>query len=474
VLCLVATSRLWAQTEAYDHGRSSAPSVAMPWVSDYQCIGINPANLGFVPTVDVYALASPLGSGITRQMRSTSLGIGEVGVSVHSDALPRSGLLDALFMTSSGSFNAQEKQEAARAFMDKGLRFNVDVLIVGASHQTDDYGGFAFTARERVHGTFVFNSNASQLVFQGKNFPYFDSSAVNEVGDTIAYSTNPQQYSSLFAGTTLAMVWFREYALSYGICVGKVGDASVYLGATGKYLSGYALLDAATTEGAFRATSSLSPFFGINYGKATSPSLIRGNNFIPVGNGFGADLGITVTADKWRFSASAVDIGAMEWTGNVFEAKDTVLNGLSSSGFNSYNIFVEAPKITGDGEFFVWQGLQSLQTQLPTRLRASIGYEHTTYWRFGLETTIPIARTPGSMEQLFFVAGADWRPTPWLRVGAGLAGGGSMRVTMPVGASFSLFGGLWELGLSIRCFLLPIIITSPVVGVHLTLARLRL
>lgn len=474
VLVLTCQSTLYAQTEAYDYGRIGFATVASPWVTDYQASGINPANLGFIPTEDVYALGSPLEFGITRSKRTVAISIGEIGASIHSDALPRSGLFDAMFQNTSGTFTTAQKLEVAKQFIDKGLRYSLDALILGASYQTEDYGGFAFTVRERVYGTFVFNHAAAQVIFAGRSFEYFDSTALNFAGDTVGYSTNPQNYSSLFVGTQLSLLWFRESALSYGIQIFNNEETKVFVGVTGKYLSGYASLDATTTDGEFKAQSALSPFFGVSYGKATSPSLIRGTSFIPVGSGWGFDAGISVKTGKFSLSGSIIDVGKIEWTGNVFRAKDTVLNGMSSTGFNSYNIFVEAPQITGEGKFFSWEGLVNSTTSLPSRLRVGVGYDLTAKWRFGAETVIPVNTTAGQLGQAIITAGADWRPLPWLRVGAGLAGGGNMRVTVPLGAHASLFGGIWELGITSRDLLTTVLSDNPVVSIGIGLSRFRL
>lgn len=466
--------RLSSQTEASDFARIGFSTFLTPIVSDYQCVGINPANLGFVPETDLYELASPMGGGIERQRRSVAFSIAEGGVSLHSDALRRQGLLDMITQTTSGSFTEADKLKAAQAFINKGVRFNIDVFILGAAYQSQSWGGVAVAVRERIAGTYLFSEAASKLAFEGRYYDYFDSLDVNWAGDTIGYSTNPKTYSELFDGTRLSTLWFRDISVSYGIEVFKTNDVNIYVGATAKYLMGYAYIDAFVEGGALSARSAVSPILGVTYGKATTPSFIPGNEFVPVGDGFGFDLGVTLAYKNFSLGMSVVDIGEIQWDGNVFNAKDTILNGMSSTGFDSYNIFEEAQKITGEGNYFKWEGLEATPSTLPSRFRVGASWEMSSKWRFGADAIFPFNSAAGALGEPLISAGADWRPLPWLRVGAGIAGGGEMGFTMPIAATFSLFNGVWELGFQSRDMVTYLTEDSPVMSLVLGVARIRL
>lgn len=470
IACFVTTR---AQTEASDFARIGFAAFLTPVVSDYQCVGINPANLGFVPKTDVFVLASPLGSGVERVRRPWSFTVAEGGGTAHSDALTRSGLMNALFNNGSIEFTLADKRRAAADFAGKGIRFSVDFFSFAASLQTNDFGGLALTARERAMGTFRFNEAAAALAFEGRYYSYFDSLSTNFRGDTIGFATNPKPFSVLFNDTRLAMSWFRELGISYGIGIYKTEELDVFVGAGLKYLLGYAYLDAFVSDGHLRAYSALSPFFGISYGKATTPSFIPGKAFQSIGDGWGLDIGATVRVGKFTFAASVVDLGALRYDGNVFAAKDTILNGMSSTGFNSYNIFEEAPKITGDGNYFKWDGLETATSELPSRLRIGISSAHTYRWRFGIDVVAPLNQAAGSLGEAIVSLGADWRPTLWLRVGGGIGGGGNMGVFIPVSVFFSVVGGFWEFGISSRDIITFVAIDRPIVSLTIGLARIR-
>ncbi|MBU3742066.1 MAG: hypothetical protein FGM24_07240 [Candidatus Kapabacteria bacterium] len=463
-----------AQTESMDYGRIGFAAVITPLVTDYQCVGINPANLGFQPVTEVYKLSTPLTTGITRKRRSWSIGIGEAAFSVNSDALARPDLLDALTQTTSTTFSRQDQLKAAEAFANKGLRFSVEGLGLGLAYQSQWWGGIALTVREKVSGSFMFNESAAKLAFQGRYFEYFDSVGVNWRGDSVGYARNPQRFSTLFNGTRLGMNWYREFALSYGVRLVKSEGVDVYVGASAKYLTGYAFLDAEVRSGALVARSALSPLFDIDYGNAITPSRIEGNAFVPVGQGFGFDVGLTVRAgEKLTVAASVVDIGYIRWDGNVFQAKDTILNGLSSEGFASYNIFEEAPKITGEGKFFIWEGLLDVIVDLPTRTRVGIAWQHNKHWRFGLDAVVPGNAVAGALGQPIVSTGVDYRPLSWLRLGTGIGNGGNMGTFIPISISFSLFGGLLETGLASRDIVTFFTTQRPVVSAVIGVVRAR-
>lgn len=463
-----------AQTEASDFSRIGFAGFLTTVASDYQCVGINPANLGFVPEKEVYILSTPLDYGIARVKRNWSFSVAEGGFSLHSDALTKSGLLDMITQTTSGSFDVAAKQQAALAFANKGIRFSADVIAAGAAYQSDTWGGVAVTVRERIAGTFRFNADAARLAFEGRHFDYFDSTAVNFNGDTVGYSTNPRLFSDLFNGTRLAMTWFREVGASYGLRLYHNDVVNVYAGLGAKYLMGYALIDAEVIGGELQARSAISPFFGINYGKATSSSFIPGTSLVPVGAGWSVDAGLTLQYKQTSLALSIVDVGRMLWDGNVFVAKDTILNGMSSTGFSSYNIFEEAPKITGDGNYFKWQGARYATSNLPTRIRIGLSHNYNVRWRLGIDGIVSISTATGALTQPIISAGADWRPLVWLRLGFGVGGGGNMGMFLPASAMFSLFGGMWECGFASRDLITFITSNRPILSGVIGLARIRL
>lgn len=474
VLCsLQWTVVLHAQSESSDFARIGHAAFLSTTATDYQCVGINPANLGFVPETEIFALAEPLGSGVSRRRKDWAFTLVEGGASAHSNALSKNGLLDVVLQQGGIKFTPEQKAAAADAFSGNGLRFNADVILFGLSFQSQGLGGLALTIRERAAGNIVLNGQASSIVFEGRRSSYFDSLVVNWRGDTIGYAKRPQRYSELFNGTMLSMLWYREYAATYGLRILNLNPVRLYVGATAKAIEAFVYLDARADGSQFTARSAISPFFGINYGNATTPSFIPGNTLAPVGLGWGLDLGATLEIGNLTLSAAMIDLGKMTFNGNVFAAGDTIMNGLSSEGFDNYNLFKEAQQITGEGGFFKWGGLQTAATELPTRAKFGASYFVNYRTRVGVDVIASINRSAGSLEQPIISAGIDYRPLTWIKLGAGAGWGGTMGVFVPVSVMFSFFGGTWELGASSRDIVTYLAAKQPVMSLAVGVMRLR-
>jgi hypothetical protein len=132
------------------------------------------------------------------------------------------------------------------------------------------------------------NETSSEFLFFGYNAPYFDSLAVNFNGDTIGYATQAMKLvSELFEGTSLSLLWYREYSLGYGRNLFSAPDFTLYGGVGLKYIKGFGVFDYKyDNDGNLLAYSALNPVFEVDY-DTPSPSLIEGNDYQSVGNGFG-------------------------------------------------------------------------------------------------------------------------------------------------------------------------------------------
>lgn len=465
----------YTQTEAYDLGRLNLRGPAVVSASDYLSIGVNPANLGFEPVQDVYRLSSPLHTGVVRSKRSFTLGSGDVAFTIHSDALNRSELWDLTRNVQADiGFTAKQQEDAAQAFSNNGIRFSMSALIGGVSYHSGDYGGVALAVRERISGSLHLNDAVARLAFQGRYYSYFDTFELDWKNDTIGMAKNPRYYSDIFGGTSIQLLWMREFAIAYGLRVYASEAMDVYAGVGVRYLSGIGFLDAEIHNNHLRAYSALAPGFAVDYGKATSPSMVTGSDFRAIGKGWGADVGITVRSLRWTFAASIIDVGEMKWFGNVFTAMDTVLNGVTSEGFSSYNLFREAPRITGQGDFFLWDGLSGVTSRLPTRLRFGFSHEYSSAWNLGAEFMIPTISTTASMVEPTAFGIATFRPLVWLRLTAGFGVGGRMAWIVPISASISILDGLWEMGIGVMDGATFITSKRPMIGITATIARIRL
>jgi hypothetical protein len=471
----LGSTAVHGQTEMMDLGRVGHAAFVTSVVTDYQCVSINPANLGFSPSFDLYRVSTPLSVGVERGSKPITFGFGQVGASIRSDAMTKPQVLDLILQRESATaFTPADQLRAAQEFANRGLRFNADALLFGISYQSRTYGGFAITARERLSGSFILNKGASEIIFQGRRAEYFDSSYTNWRGDTIGVARKPQLFSQLFDGTRLSMSWAREYSFSYGLPL-VIGDGwRLCMGATGKLLQSYAFLDAQAGNGEFTAYSALSPWFLIDYGKATTPSAKVGTTLVPIGQGYGADIGLTFKSSSFSLGVSVIDIGEMRYDGNVFSAADTIVNGLGTTGFGNYNLFEQAPKLSGDGNYFVWSGLVETRVKLPTRMRLGGSFNLGYRLSAGFDMTAPLRDVGTNPRNLFATAGISYRPFVWLTIGTGIGSGDGMEIFIPGTITLSILGGYWEMGVSTLDLSSLFTDRLPVLSANVAFLRFRL
>ncbi len=405
-------------------------------VTDYQCVGINPANLGW-----------------KRNKHMMNAGFGEIDFAIYSEPLKRS-LVSDLF-SESKSFSEDEKEDAVINFTESKLQFEANINGAGFSFQDEKIGGFGFSAKERIMWDSFLNEESADILFKGYSANYFDSVYYDlETGDTTGISLDPEKVTDLFEGTSLQFAWFREYNFSYGRSIINKDNFSLYGGVGIKYMKGYSMFNYSYIDGVFNATSALNPIFEVDYDEE-SPSEINNNNYQPVGEGFGFDFGVTALLfQKLRLAVSVTDIGSIKWDGNVYEGEDAFLNTIQTSGLNNYNIFELDDNLAFDNlKWGGWEGLESATTELPTNLRAGAAFLLNEKVEFGTDFYVPMNESPGSYDKMIFGLGTRIMPAKWIRLSTGLVSGGHTGTNIPVGLTLLPFnndGFSWEIGIAIR------------------------
>ncbi|MBL0045197.1 MAG: hypothetical protein IPP33_12640 [Flavobacteriales bacterium] len=163
-----------AQTEMSAFS-STGHAAATTFVTDYQAIGINPANLGWKWRFENKHIA---------------IGLLEGTYSIYSDALTRDDMRHRMINVDL-DFTEAEKQAAGRAFADAGVTLNADVMLMGACYASEKLGGFAFQVRDRAQWNSKFGPGMAELMFEGYRSNYFDL-LVLVTGDTMPnYSSLP-------------------------------------------------------------------------------------------------------------------------------------------------------------------------------------------------------------------------------------------------------------------------------------------
>ncbi len=430
-------------------GRGGATTFA----TDYQAIGINPANLGWQYKFDD---------------KHVALGFNELTFSAYSDALSKSEIR-SIFTGNVSDFTYEEKQLAAKEFTNSGLSLNLDYGSLGFAFYGEKFGGIGFRMNDRVHTYIRFGETVSDILFLGKTAPYFDKLVTidndtiinsNYTGDgsdiDYGFASVPQEISKTIDGTEINLSWVREYNLTYGRKLfDNDANLQLYVGGGIKYLQGLALMEVISENGNLSAFSSVTPLVPIDYGTAakSNPSTVTQTGSIPksVGSGFGFDLGANVILfKKLKLGAAINNIGSITWDGNVYTVQDTLVYDTESEGLNNYDVFSGVADIVGNEGLFKWKGEEKKTVALPTVIRAGASMEFGEKLELGVDCIVPGNQVPGSYESVIFGIGGDIKPIPWFRISAGFVSGGNYPTQIPLGITFAPISGSYEFGVASR------------------------
>ncbi len=435
---------LTAQTELNSF-TSTGSGYSTPTITDYESLGINPANLGW-----------------TRNDNSMNIGFFEFGGSIYSEPLTKKEIYSDLYGNPI-TLDYEGKIDAANAFTNTRMISTASVLLVGFSYQDENIGGFAFNIRQRFTWHSLLNENAANYLFLGYNDIYFDS-IVFENGDEAGYSTNPQYATQLYEGSNNHMLMYTEFNFGYGRKVIKKDNIGWYLGVNVKYILGQAMARYYEEEsGKLLANSSLSPGFGVVYsGEGVydgNVNILDGSGLKTVGNGFGFDIGTTLEIKQKLLVGLAVNnIGYIKWKKNVYEGWDGSVWRIDTPGINNYNIFEEGQLINTDNGppplDTTIVGISDLKLNLPLHFRGGISYTFNEYVEAGLDTYFPLGeKVPGSFEAPIYSIGARTNPAEWVQLSIGIVSGGKFGTNVPFGATFYPIRNeknTWEIGIATR------------------------
>jgi hypothetical protein len=476
ILCSCLSISLKAQIEMSSFTATGRAGVSSTLLSDYQCQGINPANLAFKPE---------------RKNKNFALGFGEMSFSVYSDALSRLNLSSALFNPEK-KLSSAEKRRAAQDFTDKALTMNFDFLYGGFSWQSDDgISGFAFTIRERAQWYSKFSQRAAELMFNGINARflnaagqleyYFQKIPQGPVGfpniDTVGIrdSLSALKLSTILDGSRIAMRWNREYAIDYGVNIINNDHFRLNIGAGVRYIQGIGYIDLQAKNGSYNATIAASPAFGIRFPEKSQDTVNIG--FLPnsAGSGVGFEFGLSAEiGEHWRFSGSITDLGTLSYKTNVYTASDGPLISITTQGFSNYNFFQNASQFDGFTRDMVkWKADQKEVIGLPSKFRMGGSYS-TKIINLGFDMVAPLNTVSGNLLKPVISVGGDVKILGILRFSSGVfIGGNYSNMLVPVGLTFSPAAGYYEMGIATRDIFTYLRSNNPMISLSTGFLRFR-
>jgi hypothetical protein len=449
--------------------------VATTFVSDYQALGINPANIGYRSS-----FRSP----------HITFGFLEGNIDFFAEALTRKEVLDNIKKPDEINFSYEQKQAAAKNLANTAISFDMSMMLFGVSYSDDKLGGFAFSIRDNINFYTKLNSTSTEIAFLGQNASYFKYLDLSN-GDRILNDQNVTQeqreqviigfvdddsasvYSELLDGSRISMTWFREYNFGYGRQLIDKYNISLHAGFGVKFIRGIALIDLEAKNNELTASHiSMSPTFGLDFGNQNDTTSVTnptfkgfqdGNSNLkkllgpkPTGSGFGLDFGMHLTIKKnLHIGVSIINIGKITWDGNVYKINDGELPQLAGAGYDNYNLFVSGTgslQFAGTKSPLGWVGDNAVKVDLPSTIRVGVSYEFYKKAHVGLDLIVPRNDAPGNITENQFALGMDFNITRNIKLSTGFNTGGNAQgsVNVPLGVTYYAPRGLYEFGLATK------------------------
>ncbi|MFI5164804.1 MAG: DUF5723 family protein, partial [Bacteroidia bacterium] len=424
------SSLLFAQADLGLPSATGKGGVANGVAKDWECIGVNPANLGW------------------ESNHKFSISAVIIGISIQSSALNYSQLMNAYLHKSDG-FSASEQRNFANTFTDKdGLKLQGNSDWFTFSLTFPKIGGFAMNVRDRLFATVHLNQNAADILFLGSNAPIFQTP-----------SGYTQNMSTILNGTNVSYMHYREVNFDYGVKVLGIGGTkdssaiSIYAGIGFKYLWGLGNMNLSAENGQLTGNAAFSNSYGIDYGTIPSFTAQSATGIFPsVGTGSALDLGFGIgIGTKMKITFSATDIGQITWNKNTLTTQDALLpdtSKLNFHGINSFNIPKQASALLSDsGIVKVKQGT-SYTTVLPSLYRMGIGYQFTKRFLMGADIVMPLNNHPENLQNAYYAVGAQVELAKNLILSFGLAGNSDYGLSIPLGVTLKHVFKIMEVGLA--------------------------
>ena len=436
-LALPATA--FAQNELSNFSATGRGGVVNTFATDYQAVGINPANLG------------------RRTNFRVAFTIGEVGAGIGSQSFSKTTFKHILYDGSQRIGAAEKATLVNQLSGDNVLNLNIDTNLFGlAITLPNGLGGLAFSSRQRVGGHLALNRNAADILINGQNAAVVKQyyPVPNTSGTPTPTAANAPLISTVLDGTSIQAAVTNEFNVAYGIQVYQNEALKLSLGAGYRYIQGIGIADIRVSGGSLTAYTAFSPVFNINYGAlANNPNFNyeSGSGLKPVGHGNGFDAGVSAEIGKiFRLGASVTDMGSMTWTANVLEASDQKLQQTASTGVTTYDVLTEISKQfdTDKQNLFTYTTAKERTAALPAKLRLGGGIRISKFFEAGLDLTAPLNKVAGNLTTTFVGLGVDYKPLSWLKLSSGFTSGAGYGKSLPLGLTF--VSPVWEAGISTR------------------------
>jgi len=494
LMLLVFSTISIAQTE-YSSFNLTGHGQATVFATDYQCLGINPAN-----TSVKYGDFD----------RRVAFGIGETAFSLNSGILAKRELMQNIFRNDFDQLDLSQQLDYAYQFSQESNAFDLDITNLGLSVNAGKLGSFAFAIRDRIDFYSQFGPKVSELIWLGRNandifselMVTFDDNTVQTLSnnpdslsaflstiDTSTISTiqgltnaTSSNMNDLLQGTKINFSWLREFNFAYSRPIIESDEWSIYAGVGLKILRGQALMTLDAKDGQTDAFAGFSPMFSIQYDENNVPSGFGKfqpslTSPKPIGFGTGIDLGMTMKFKQSVFISAAVnDIGGINWKTEMYEFSDDTLLTLDYNGMQNVDIANNISQISLGSDFIDWRARNNnYKTKLPTNFRLGVGLYFLDRIKLGLDLVAPINDAVANVQKAVITAGAEVRLPLNFKISMGVTKGGNYNTTrVTAGFSMMALNGVYEWGIASRDLITFLSNNEPTVSLAFGFLRFRI
>ncbi|NPA34306.1 MAG: hypothetical protein GXO48_05190 [Chlorobi bacterium] len=421
----------------------------------FSALGVNPSLLALpLPGKEFAGPASRwAGSGTETIEKSArlSLGFAEFAIAGYIQALNKRDFNDIVFnrlMNQNFQMTLQEKKEFAKQFQRTAISLDWRFTWLGISFRDKrSKWGVGATVRDEFSFYLYLDSFVTHLALLGLQFEYFDTFYITPQGDTIAWTTNPINFSEAMEDTRLYLSQTRRFSVGGSYQVYATKDIQAWAGLGVNYIMGfsygeaYALPDGIIAHG---ATAYLTDSFTLAVDTANKRSFIE---LKPLATGVSFDIGGVIRyKQNLMVSFSILDLmGKLNWKQHVVRLEDALIDTL---------INYQGPGSTGNigGGWSNIYRITTLQQKLPVTLQVGATYQVMKMLSVSGFLSIPIRKAVGFLPE--FRAGVIFQPINLVTVETGFAVGGRYPFRIPLGLRFGLGPRAnWQIGIATYDFL---------------------
>mgnify|MGYP002629239561 CR=1 FL=1 len=451
ILFVVFVSGIGALKAQAQHLSVGVGATPMALSGDYRALGWNPAHLTF----------SPMNSA----WKSAICGL-EGAISVNSTVLEREDLWDDLLNRgmSNESWTGLTPGEWVNRLANEEIRVDFNLMTTGTAKHWKSWAG-AYASRNVFFAESYLNPSVTSLLVEGGASSLFEFTiigtdtllnqggwSVEDLGNVIGgLNSNGQTLlSTIFQDSKLGMSWHRTHELGVSKQWNTARGWSIHTGAGGRFLLGNGYFNLTQTNGQLDAFGAFSNGFKIEQLDSlnfNNPTISQIRNWGPVGQGWGADLGLVIAfSDKVWASASITDLGWMEWRGERYSFDDALTNAWEL-GTSNPNEWIDMMQLAMNPGTWFSNGVSETR-----RINNGVGFHVGGGLRIGQELTLAGDASFDNPELIGnsgtrFGLSCVFRPLKWLKFESGIRKVGSETIRVPAGFVLNTGHRGFEIGL---------------------------